>query len=160
MEVEELNREFTRFCEQNVRTEVGPVNMELWKELAGLRVILNQQPPPPDAVTRDGAGFLAVEISGEHKRFAEGHVLECQRHEHIRLRLRPEYGLRLVNGRELLPGLLGCVSLEHNQRVVFAGGGDHGAHKHFVLGCARPAEGKERFELPELCIVGRLAVYK
>ncbi len=37
MEVEELNREFTRFCEQNVRTEVGPANMELWKEVAGLR---------------------------------------------------------------------------------------------------------------------------
>ena len=37
MEVEELNREFTRFCEQNVRTEVGPVNMELWKEVATLR---------------------------------------------------------------------------------------------------------------------------
>jgi pyrimidine deaminase RibD-like protein len=37
MEVEELNRDFTRFCEQSVRTEVGPVNMELWKEVAGLR---------------------------------------------------------------------------------------------------------------------------
>jgi pyrimidine deaminase RibD-like protein len=37
MEVEELNRDFTRFCEQNVRTEVGPVNQELWKEIAGLR---------------------------------------------------------------------------------------------------------------------------
>jgi pyrimidine deaminase RibD-like protein len=37
MEVEELNREFTRFCEQNVRTEVGPANMELWKEVANLR---------------------------------------------------------------------------------------------------------------------------
>jgi len=36
-EVEELNREFTRSCEQNVRTEVGPANMELWKEVAGLR---------------------------------------------------------------------------------------------------------------------------
>jgi pyrimidine deaminase RibD-like protein len=36
-EVEDLNREFTRFCEQNVRTEVGPANMELWKEVAGLR---------------------------------------------------------------------------------------------------------------------------
>src|SRR5260370_33972380 len=36
-EVEDLNRDFTRFCEQNVRTEVGPVNMELWKEVAGLR---------------------------------------------------------------------------------------------------------------------------
>jgi len=36
-EVEELNREFTRFCEQNLRTEVGPANMELWKEVAGLR---------------------------------------------------------------------------------------------------------------------------
>jgi pyrimidine deaminase RibD-like protein len=37
MEVEELNREFTRSCEQNVRTEVGPASMELWKEVAGLR---------------------------------------------------------------------------------------------------------------------------
>jgi len=37
MEVEELNREFTRFCEQNLRTEVGPAGMELWKEVAGLR---------------------------------------------------------------------------------------------------------------------------
>ncbi len=37
MEVEELNRDFTRFCEQNVRTQVGPVNMDLWKEVAGLR---------------------------------------------------------------------------------------------------------------------------
>jgi pyrimidine deaminase RibD-like protein len=37
MEVEELNREFTRFSEQNVRTEVGSVNMELWKEIAKLR---------------------------------------------------------------------------------------------------------------------------
>ena len=37
MEVEELNREFTRFSEQNVRTEVGPINMELWKEVARLR---------------------------------------------------------------------------------------------------------------------------
>jgi len=37
MEVEELNREFTRFCEQKVETEVGPVNRELWKEVAGLR---------------------------------------------------------------------------------------------------------------------------
>lgn len=37
MEVEELNREFTRFCEQSVRIEVGPVNMELWKEVATLR---------------------------------------------------------------------------------------------------------------------------
>jgi pyrimidine deaminase RibD-like protein len=36
-EVEDLNRDFTRFCEQNVRTEVGPANMELWKEVAGLR---------------------------------------------------------------------------------------------------------------------------
>jgi len=37
MEVEELNREFTRFCEQKVETEVGPVNRELWKEVASLR---------------------------------------------------------------------------------------------------------------------------
>lgn len=37
MEVEELNRAFTRFCEQNLRTEVGPASMELWKEVAGLR---------------------------------------------------------------------------------------------------------------------------
>jgi hypothetical protein len=37
MEVEELNRELTRFCEQNLRTEVGPASMELWKEVAGLR---------------------------------------------------------------------------------------------------------------------------
>jgi pyrimidine deaminase RibD-like protein len=36
-EVEDLNRDFTRFCDQNVRTEVGPVNMELWKEVSGLR---------------------------------------------------------------------------------------------------------------------------
>lgn len=36
-EAEELNREFTRFCEENVRTEVGPANVELWKEVAGLR---------------------------------------------------------------------------------------------------------------------------
>jgi pyrimidine deaminase RibD-like protein len=37
MEVEELNRDFTRFCEQNVRTQVGSVNMDLWKEVVGLR---------------------------------------------------------------------------------------------------------------------------
>lgn len=37
MEVEELNREFTRFCEQSLRTEVGPASMELWKEVAGIR---------------------------------------------------------------------------------------------------------------------------
>jgi pyrimidine deaminase RibD-like protein len=37
MEVEELNREFIRFCEQNVRTEVGSANMELWKEISSLR---------------------------------------------------------------------------------------------------------------------------
>lgn len=37
MEAEELNREFTRFCEQKLRTEVGPANMELWKEVRGLR---------------------------------------------------------------------------------------------------------------------------
>jgi pyrimidine deaminase RibD-like protein len=37
MEVEELNREFTRSCEQNVRTEVGSANLELWKEIASLR---------------------------------------------------------------------------------------------------------------------------
>jgi pyrimidine deaminase RibD-like protein len=37
MEVEELNREFIRFCEQNVRTEVGLANMELWKEISSLR---------------------------------------------------------------------------------------------------------------------------
>ena len=37
MQVEELNREFTRFCEQNLQTEVGPANKELWKEVAGLR---------------------------------------------------------------------------------------------------------------------------
>lgn len=37
MEVEELNREFTRFCEQSVRTEVGPADMEIWKEISSLR---------------------------------------------------------------------------------------------------------------------------
>jgi pyrimidine deaminase RibD-like protein len=37
MEAEELNREFTRFCEQKLRTEVGSANMELWREVRGLR---------------------------------------------------------------------------------------------------------------------------
>jgi len=37
MEAEELNREFTRSCEQSLRTEVGPASVELWKEVAGLR---------------------------------------------------------------------------------------------------------------------------
>jgi pyrimidine deaminase RibD-like protein len=37
MEVEELNREFTCFCEQRVETEVGPANRELWKEVASIR---------------------------------------------------------------------------------------------------------------------------
>ena len=37
MEVEELNREFTRFCEQSVQKEVGSANSELWKEVASLR---------------------------------------------------------------------------------------------------------------------------
>lgn len=37
MEVEELNREFTRLCEEKALTQVGPVNMELWKELASVR---------------------------------------------------------------------------------------------------------------------------
>lgn len=36
-EVEELNREFTHFCEQNVRTEVGPADVEIWKEISSLR---------------------------------------------------------------------------------------------------------------------------
>src|SRR5579859_71782 len=37
MEAEELNREFTRFREQKLRTEVGSANMELWREVRGLR---------------------------------------------------------------------------------------------------------------------------
>jgi len=57
MEVEELNREFIRFCEQNVRAEVGPANMELWKEVAGLRTELAEFRQNVEARDKERAEF-------------------------------------------------------------------------------------------------------
>ncbi len=57
MEVEELNRDFTRFCEQNVRSEIGLANVELWREVAGLRTELAEFKQNTETRERNRAEF-------------------------------------------------------------------------------------------------------
>lgn len=63
MEVEELNREFTRSCEENVRREVGSVNMELWKEVAGLRTEIAEFKQSVETREKERAEFENLPVS-------------------------------------------------------------------------------------------------
>jgi pyrimidine deaminase RibD-like protein len=63
LEVEELNREFTRFCEQKLQTEVGSINKELWKEVAALRQELTEFKQSTDAREREKTEFENLPIS-------------------------------------------------------------------------------------------------
>lgn len=62
-EVEELNREFTRLCEQNLRKEVGSVNMELWREVASLRSEFAEFKQNVEAKERERAEFESFPLS-------------------------------------------------------------------------------------------------